>query len=112
MAWHYRIRLIIAYASFFGAIGFSLMIPHLFGTAVDTIVGAEPDRTTWIAGFVDPIVLFFGNIFGNATDFQMLMTFTLAILAVSLGRGFFDFARTYTTDSLSQFVSYDMPVSI
>jgi len=108
MSWHYRTRLTIAYLSFFGAIAFSLMIPHLFGDAVDTIVGAEPSRITWIAGFVDPIVLFFGNIFGSATDFQVLMTFTLAILAVSIGRGFFDLARTYTTDSLSQFVSYDM----
>jgi len=108
MSWHYRIRLSIAYLSFFGAIAFSLMIPHLFGDAVDTIVGAEPARITWIAGFVDPIILVFGNIFGSATDFQVLLTFTLAILAVSIGRGFFDLARTYTTDSLSQFVSYDM----
>ena len=122
MAWKYRVRLTLAYISFFIAIGFSLMIPHLFGNAVDTIVGIVPgdgaagessftgtahESTTWLSGMADPVVLFFGTLVGNATTLQVLGTFTVALLAASLCRGFFDFARTYTTDSLSQFVSYD-----
>src|SRR5919106_164167 len=108
MAWRYQTRFILAYVSFFAAIAFSLLIPHLFGTAVDFIAGTPAERTTWIAELADPIIWLFSQLLGSETPFQMLLMFALAILTVSLVRGFFDFARTYTTDSLSQKVSYDL----
>ena len=108
MAWRYRTRFILAYVSFFAAIGFSLLIPHLFGTAIDTIVGSVPERQTWVAGLADPIIWLFQQLLGAETQPQTLLMFALAILAVSVVRGFFDFARTYTTDSLSQKVAYDL----
>jgi ATP-binding cassette subfamily B protein len=108
MAWRYRTRFILAYVSFFAAIAFSLLIPHLFGTAVDFIAGTPPERQTWVASLADPIIWLFRQVLGSGTPFQTLLMFTLAILTVSLARGFFDFARTYTTDSLSQKVSYDL----
>src|SRR5918992_2865731 len=108
MAWRYRTRFILAYVSFFAAIGFSLLIPHLFGTAIDTIVGSVPERQTWVAGLADPIIWLFQQLLGAETQPQTLLMFALAILAVSVVRGFFDFSRTYTTDSLSQKVAYDL----
>ena len=93
MAWRYRVRLTLAYTSFFAAIAFSLLIPHLFGTAVDGIVGTSPEDTTWVATLADPVIALFGSLVGGDSPRQLLVTFTVAILAVSLARGFFDFAR-------------------
>ena len=90
MAWRYRTRLTLAYLSFFAAIGFSLLVPHLFGEAIDKLVSFEGARIT-------------GTDVGRST----LVFMSLGILGASIARGFFDFARTYTTDSLSQKVSYD-----
>ena len=96
MAFRYRKRMVLAYLSFFIAIGFSLMVPWLFGESIDRLVIIEgvlgeggritpnPDLTTGI-----------------------LAGLAAALLGASIMRGFFDFARTYTTDSLSQLVSYD-----
>lgn len=91
MAWRYRTRLLLAYLTFFAAIGFSLLIPHLFGESIDKLVK-----------FGD------GGIVGGDVSRGTLTLLGLAILGASLMRGFFDFARTYTTDSLSQLVSYDL----
>ena len=44
MAWRYRVRLILAYLSFFAAIGFALLIPRLFGSSVDRLVRFDSDR--------------------------------------------------------------------
>jgi ATP-binding cassette subfamily B protein len=121
MAGVYRTRLTLAYISFFAAIAFSLLIPHIFGNAVDEIVRSKADSipaaaaavgpdahsATWMSFLADPIIGFFGNLLGNETGTQILLTFMVALLAASLCRGFCDFARTYTTDSLSQLVSYD-----
>ena len=90
MAYYYRTRLILAYLCFFAAIGFSLMIPRLFGESVDRLVRIEDSQ-------IIPL----------NPDTQVLVVLASLILAVSIMRGFFDFARTYTTDSLSQFVTYD-----
>ena len=90
MAWRYRTRLTIAYLSFFAAIGFSLLVPYLFGEAIDKLVSYDGNGIT-------------GTDVGRGT----LAFLALAILGASIARGFFDFARTYATDSLSQFVSYD-----
>ena len=90
MAWRYRVRLILAYLTFFAAIGFSLLIPRLFGESIDSLVLTEN-----------------GQIIPLNPGTTTLLWLALALLAASLMRGFFDFGRTYTTDSLSQKVSYD-----
>ncbi len=95
MAWRYPTRLVLAYLSFFAAVGFSLLIPHLFGEAIDKLV------TFGGAG-----------ISGADVGRGALAFMALAILGASLARGFFDFTRTYATDSLSQKVSYDLRNSI
>ena len=84
IAWQFRARLILAYLSFLAAIGVSLLIPHIFGEAIDLLVSGESVST------------------------RTLTYFALALLGASLVRGFLDFARTYCTDSLSQKVSYDI----
>ena len=40
-AWRYRVRLLLAYSAFFAAVGFSLMVPHLLGEAIDTLVNVH-----------------------------------------------------------------------
>ena len=91
MAGRYRTRLVLAYLSFFAAVGFSLLIPHLFGESIDKLVTFGDDGIS-------------GTDVGRGT----LAILALALLGASLARGFFDFARTYATDSLSQKVSYDL----
>ena len=91
MAWRYRTRMVLAYLSFFAAIGFSLLIPYLFGEAIDKLVSTEDGKFVTTDVGRDALVLI-----------------ALALLGASIMRGVFDFARTYTTDSLSQKVSYDM----
>jgi ABC-type multidrug transport system fused ATPase/permease subunit len=93
MAWRYRVRLILAYISFFAAIGFALLVPHLFGESIDRLVRLDPANRRVIPLEVD-------------TGTLALMG--LALLGASLMRGVADFARTYTSDSLSQKVSYDL----
>ncbi len=92
MAARYPMRLSLAYISALVAIGFSLALPWLFGNAIDLMVGRDPET----GGFI-------------LIDFSLaaLVVFGVGILGVSLGRGFCDFARTYTTESLSQKVSFD-----
>ena len=92
MAAHYPARLSLAYISALVAIGFSLALPWLFGGGIDLMVGQDPDTKQ-----------FFRLDFAIA----QLVIFGAGILGVSLGRGFCDFARTYTTESLSQKVSFD-----
>jgi ABC-type multidrug transport system fused ATPase/permease subunit len=91
MAWHYRGRLILAYISFFAAIGFSLLIPRLFGNSIDRLVDIQNGQVVILDVALSVLALMAG-----------------ALLGVSLLRGFSDFARTYTTDSLSQMVAYDL----
>lgn len=90
MAWRYRTRLTLAYLTFFCAVGISLLIPYLFGTSIDRLVSVGDDGIT-----------------GKDVSRSTLVLLATAILVASLVRGFFDFARTYTVDSLSQIVSYD-----
>jgi ABC-type multidrug transport system fused ATPase/permease subunit len=93
MAWRYRLRLVLAYISFFAAIGFALLVPRLFGQSIDRLVRFNPADARVIPLEVDTTTL-------------ALMA--LALLGASLMRGLADFARMYTTDSLSQKVSYDL----
>lgn len=90
MAAYYPSRLGLAYFTAIAAIGFSLALPWLFGDAIDLMVGRDGDRFA-VREFVLSELLLFG----------------VGILVVSLGRGFCDFGRTYTTESLSQKVSFD-----
>ena len=92
MAAHYPARLSLAYISALAAIGFSLALPWLFGGAIDLMVGQHPDTKAF---------------FQKEFTIAALVFFGVGILVVSLGRGFCDFARTYTTESLSQKVSFD-----
>jgi len=90
MAWRYRTRLTIAYITFFFGIGASLLIPWLFGESIDALVLFED-----------------GQLIPQNPAITTLLILALALLGASLCRGFFDFGRTYTTDSLSQLVSFD-----
>ena len=57
IAWQFRLRLIFAYASFLLAVGVSLLIPQLFGEAIDLLVNVDEDG---IAGkSVETITLLF-----------------------------------------------------
>ena len=91
MAARYRARLSLAYLSFFAAIGFSLLIPQIFGYSIDKLVTYGDD-----------------GISGADVAKGTLAVLAVALLGASLSRGFCDFVRTYTTDSLSQKVSYDL----
>src|SRR5262249_1298956 len=93
MAWRYRVRLLLAYISFFAAIGFALLVPRLFGTSVDRLVRFDPAD---------------GRVLPLQVDTSTLVVMALTLLGASVMRGVADFARTYTTDSLSQKVSYDL----
>ena len=91
IAWQFRTRLTLAYATVAISVGFSLFIPFLFGRAIDAMVLHDKEAQTF--HWLDP-----------ATSTLVLLAFSL--LGASLCRGFADFARTYSTDSLSQKVSY------
>ena len=108
MAWHYWVRMTLSYLSFFGAIGFSLLVPHLVGGAVDEIAGTTSDGHTWLDPFADLLLSVFASIVGAGTGAQILLVFALALLLSTMLRGLCDFARTYTTDSLSHKVVYDL----
>ena len=98
LAGRHRGRLTLAYITSVFALGLSLLIPALVGRAINLLVGYESQ------GAGEPGVIV------AHTDVAQSALFILALLllAASLCRGLFDFARTYLTDSLSQKVSYDI----
>ena len=92
MAGRHRGRLSLAYLTSFVALSLSLVIPYLVGQAINLVVSFESGRVQAsedVAGSV-------------------LWVIAGVLLAASLTRGLFDFARTYLTDSLSQKVAYDV----
>ena len=91
IAWLFRTRLILAYVTLAIATGFSLLIPFQFGRAIDAMVWH--DKAAESFNWLDPAT-------------STMVWLAVGLLGASLGRGVFDFARTYTTDSLSQKVSY------
>jgi ABC-type multidrug transport system fused ATPase/permease subunit len=91
MAWQHRPNLILAYVSFFAAIGFSLIVPRLFGDSIDKLVRIDGEQV---------VVL--------AVEWSTLIILALAILGANVARGFSDFARTYASDALSHSVSFDL----
>ena len=91
IAWQFRTRLILAYITVGASVGFSLFIPFLFGRSIDTMILRDPDAETFV--WLNPAT-------------ETLVWLAVGLLAASLCRGAFDFARTYTTDSLSQKVCY------
>ena len=104
MAAHYPARLSLAYISALAAIGFSLALPRLFGTGIDLLV-ERVESVNDLGEIVTGIVKRDFQIVGWGFDFVLFVG--VGILVVSLCRGFCDFARTYTTESLSQMVSFD-----
>ena len=64
--------------------------PWLFGESIDRLVSTESGQIVHL----------------NPATLELVILASL-ILGASIMRGFFDFARTYTTDSLSQLVTYD-----
>ena len=91
MAWRYRGRLILAYLGLLAAISVSTTIPLLLGASINRLVRVED-----------------GQIIPLDIEVSSLMWIALALLVVSLMRGFFDFGRLYATDSLAQKVAYDL----
>ena len=91
IAWQFRTRLILAYVTVALSVVFSLFIPYLFGQAIDTLV--------WFDEVTEPST-------GKTRQPRRWVWLAVGLLAASLCRGVFDFARTYTTDSLSQKVCY------
>jgi len=85
-------RVILAYVTIGIAVCLSLGIPFLLGHAINSLVRFEGGSMT-APGDVEK---------------NTLIIIALGLLGVSLFRGFFDFGRTYLTDSLSQKVSYDL----
>ena len=103
IAWQFRVRLILGYVTFIGAIFFSLAIPWIIGDGIDQLVHAEVvinaagDEVQQITTVTD---------FGEVRP--TLLWLAGALFVFSIMRGLFDFGRTYTTDSLSQLVAYDL----
>ncbi len=93
MAWCYRVRLVCAYISFFAAIGFALLIPYLFGQSIDRLIRFNPAD---------------GRVLPLEVETTTLVFMAFALLGATLLRGLANFARAYTTDSLSQKVAYDL----
>ena len=102
IAWHYQVRLSLAYLTFFAAIGVALLIPWILGEAIDALVITEGGQITAVSSV--------GDISVNLLGIVELSLWGLAavVLIASLVRGLFDFARTYTSDSLAQMVAYDL----
>ena len=89
----YRGRLGLAYLTFFASIIFSMLVVWLLAESINRIV---------ITGE--------GGQFISLGDVERstLIWIALGLMGASIMRGLFDFARTYTTDSLSQKVAYDV----
>ena len=92
MAMRHNRRLLAAYASILAAICFSLAIPWLVRVSIDRIVIFDDGRI----------------VSSGDTERGELIVYALLLLGASIMRGLFDFARTYSTDSLSQKVAYDV----
>ena len=93
MALRYRGRLGLAYLTFFASITFSMVVVWLLGESINRIVVTGEEGQFISLGDVER---------------STLLWLALALMGASIMRGVFDFARTYTTDSLSQKVAYDV----
>ena len=69
-AWRYRTRMVLAYVSFLAAIAFSLLIPYLFGEAIDRLVAVED-----------------GKLLPTEIERGTLIVLGLALLGASMMRG-------------------------
>ena len=101
MTWRYNFRFVLSYLTFAFSIGFALAIPWMLGETVNAVVTNE-------GGTIVPV----GNLAEARVDVVGILETSLwgaaaILLVASLLRGFFDFARTYTSDSLAQKVAYD-----
>lgn len=112
MAWRHPVRLILAYLSFFVAVGLSLLIPHILGESINILLGKR-EGLPLLPLLIPHIFIFEGGpVVPAEVSHSILAWLALALLGFSLLRGLWDFLRTYTTDSLSQKVAYDLRNSI
>jgi ABC-type multidrug transport system fused ATPase/permease subunit len=102
IAWQYNVRIVLAYLTFFAAIGVALLIPWILGEAIDAVVINQDGQISAVSSISDINVNLLGII--NLS----LWGLAAVVLGASLVRGLFDFARTYTSDSLAQMVAYDL----
>lgn len=93
MAWRYKARLGLAYATNIAAVFFGLSIPWILGKSIDRLVVRSDDGQIEIIANV---------------ALATLVGLGAVLLVMSVVRGLFQFGRTYTSDSLSQKVSYDL----
>ena len=89
----YRIRFILAYAGGFVSIGLSLLIPLLFGGAIDLMVGHDPETK---------------GVFKK--DFTMVSLFlaSMTLVGTAVLRALCAFGQTYAVRSLNVLVSFDL----
>ena len=80
-------RLVAAYVATAGATATYLLLPRLFGSAVDGVEGA---------------------LNGDTSSDSAILTLSVLILVTSALRGLFAFAQTYLGESLSQATVYDL----
>lgn len=89
----YKIRFILAYAGGFVSIGLSLLIPLLFGGAIDLMVGHDPETK---------------QLFRKDFSMLSLVLTSMTVVGVAAVRGVCAFGRTYAIRSLTAFVAIDL----
>ena len=88
IALRYKYRLTFSYLSTIGAIAAYIFLPKLFGQAIDSVA--------------EPILA------GGKVDTGILYPCILIILGLSVIRGGMSYFQTYLSETLSQYVSYDL----
>ena len=88
IALRYKYRLTFSYLSTVGAIAAYIFLPKLFGQAIDSVA--------------EPILA------GGKVDTGILYPCILIILGLSVIRGGMSYFQTYLSETLSQYVSYDL----
>ncbi len=97
MVWRHKVRLVLAYVSLVGATALAMLIVRLVGVGV----GIVDEHGAGAITSVDRNEILFAFPEG-------LFWMAVLLCLVSISRGLFDFFRTYTADSLSQMVAYDL----
>ena len=93
LTWRHKLRLILAYVSFFTTIAASIAVVWIIGEAVDKLVVKGEGGDVLSLGTVST---------------STLLWMSAALLGISLVRGLLEGGRTYVTDSLAQKVAYGL----